>query len=46
MAKAIDSARGEILQANAEDVAAAKQGGLDSALLDRFNPYRQNHKRH
>ena len=36
MAKAIDSARGEILQANAEDVAAAKQGGLDSALLDRL----------
>ena len=36
MAQAIDSARGEILQANAEDVAAAKQGGLDSALLDRL----------
>jgi len=36
MADAIESARGDILRANAEDVATAKQNGLDAALLDRL----------
>lgn len=36
IAEAIESARRRILQANAEDVSAAKQNGLDAALLDRL----------
>ncbi|HEV8077612.1 MAG TPA: glutamate-5-semialdehyde dehydrogenase, partial [Marinobacter sp.] len=36
MAQALDAARGELAEANQQDLCAAKASGLDSAMLDRL----------